>query len=59
MKWLAELQMLPELSVDRCLKPETFVDPMMTELHHFSDATEAGYRLPTSECLTTKARFIA
>eukprot|EP00112_Aurelia_sp_Birch-Aquarium-sp1_P003366 Seg1376.1 transcript_id=Seg1376.1/GoldUCD/mRNA.D3Y31 product="Solute carrier family 35 member F5" protein_id=Seg1376.1/GoldUCD/D3Y31 len=43
-QWLAELQTLQEFSVDRCFKPETFGEPNMTELHHFSDASEAGYR---------------
>ena len=42
-QWLAELQTLQEFSVDRCLKPETFGEPSMTELHHFSDASEGGY----------------
>eukprot|EP00112_Aurelia_sp_Birch-Aquarium-sp1_P001995 Seg1219.7 transcript_id=Seg1219.7/GoldUCD/mRNA.D3Y31 product="hypothetical protein" protein_id=Seg1219.7/GoldUCD/D3Y31 len=42
-QWLAELQTLQEFSVDRCFKPETFGEPNMTGLHHFSDASEAGY----------------
>eukprot|EP00794_Sanderia_malayensis_P014754 gene14754-biopygen11840 len=42
-QWLTELQMLRELSVDRCFKPEAFGEPTITELHHFSDASEAGY----------------
>ena len=42
-QWLAELQTLQEFSVDRCFKPETFGKPCVTELHHFSDASEGGY----------------
>eukprot|EP00794_Sanderia_malayensis_P000804 gene804-biopygen78 len=41
-QWLTELQMLRELSVDRYFKPEAFGEPTITELHHFSDASEAG-----------------
>ena len=42
-QWLAELPALQKFSVDRCFKPEAFGEPNMTELHHFSDASEAGY----------------
>ena len=41
--WLAEPQTLQEFSVDRCFKPETFGEPSMTELHHFSYASKGGY----------------
>ena len=42
-KWLAELQTLEELSIDRCFKPEAFGEPSEIEIHSFSDACEAGY----------------
>ena len=42
-QWLVELQTLQGFSVGRSFKPETFGELSMTELHHFSDASEGGY----------------
>ncbi len=42
-QWLDELPMLQDLKVSRCLKPEDFGDSIVTELHHFADASEIGY----------------
>ncbi len=39
----SNLKILRELSVDRCFKPEALSEPIVTELHHFSDASEEGY----------------
>ncbi len=35
--------MLSEFKVHRCIKPMDFGNPIHAQLHHFSDASEAGY----------------
>ena len=42
-RWLAELPILAEFSVDRCLKPVEFGPVVSCQLHHFSDASESAY----------------
>ena len=36
-------KVLERFGVERCIKPENFGDAKKTELHHFSDASKAGY----------------
>nr|XP_034339443.1 uncharacterized protein LOC105341007 [Crassostrea gigas] len=40
--WYQDLQKLEDFKVNRCIKPFGF-DPVITQLHHFSDASEIGY----------------
>eukprot|EP00105_Crassostrea_gigas_P026830 XP_011447911.1 PREDICTED: uncharacterized protein LOC105342609 [Crassostrea gigas] len=40
--WYQDLQKLEDFKVNRCIKPFGF-DPVITQLHHFSDASETGY----------------
>jgi len=42
-QWRDELRLLEDLKIPRCYKPEEFGDPKVVELHHFSDASQAGY----------------
>ena len=42
-QWRNELRLLEGLKIPRCYKPEEFGDPKAIELHHFSDASQAGY----------------
>ena len=42
-QWRNELRLLEGLKIPRCYKPEEFGDPKVVELHHFSDASQAGY----------------
>lgn len=41
-KWRTELPLLEKLMFPRCLKPQDFGDPVSTEIHSFSDATDTG-----------------
>ena len=41
--WLADVPKLSEFAVSRCLKPEDFSPVKSSQLHHFSDASEAAY----------------
>ena len=41
--WLADVPKLSEFAVSRCLKPEDFGPVKSSQLHHFSDASEAAY----------------
>ena len=41
--WVLKLRCLHSLRVDRCLKPKEFGKSVLTELHHFSDASLSGY----------------
>ena len=41
-KWRTELPLLEKLMFPRCLKPQDFGDPVGTEIHSFSDATDTG-----------------
>ena len=42
-QWRNDLRLLESLKIPRCYKPEEFGDPKVVELHHFSDASQAGY----------------
>src|SRR5664279_1783026 len=41
--WLDDLPKLEHMQIDRCLKPASLVEPMVRQLHHFSDASNDGY----------------
>ena len=41
-KWQTELPLLQTLTFPRCLKPPGFGDPIRTEIHSFSDASDTG-----------------
>ena len=41
--WLVDVPKLSEFAVSRCLKPEDFGPVKSSQLHHFSDASEAAY----------------
>ena len=41
--WLTDLPKLLKFAVGRCLKPEDFSQVKSSQLHHFSDASEAAY----------------
>ena len=42
-RWLSDMPKLSEVKVDRCFKPVGFGQIVRVELHHFADASEAGY----------------
>ena len=42
-RWMADLPKLSQFSVDRCVKPAGFDFISSSQLHHFSDASEAGF----------------
>ncbi|MEL7341107.1 MAG: hypothetical protein AAGM67_11510, partial [Bacteroidota bacterium] len=42
-KWLVEMPKLENFTVNRCIKTPDFGDSIRNEIHHFSDASEAGY----------------
>ena len=42
-KWEKKLQLLDQISLDRCFKPINFGTVVESTLHHFSDASEYGY----------------
>ena len=42
-RWIEDLDALSEFKVERCVKPKGFGHPTYAQLHHFSDASEAGY----------------
>ena len=42
-QWLQQLDYLPELKVNRCIKPKMFGQPVKTEIHYFADASTKGY----------------
>ena len=41
-KWRTELPLLEKLKFPRCLMPSEFGDPVKTEIHSFSDASDNG-----------------
>ena len=41
--WLVDVPKLSEFAVSRCLMPEDFGSVKFSQLHHFSDASEAAY----------------
>lgn len=43
-RWIKDLDLLSEFKLERCIKPKGFGDlKHQSQLHHFSDASEAGY----------------
>jgi hypothetical protein len=42
-KWLDNLPKLAEFSIPRCFKPSNFGEIVGSQLHHFSDASQAAY----------------
>ena len=42
-RWMADLPKLSQFSVERCVKPAGFDVISSSQLHHFSDASEAGF----------------
>ncbi|XP_078344097.1 uncharacterized protein LOC144629756 [Oculina patagonica] len=42
-RWMADLPKLSQFSVERCVKPAGFGVISSSQLHHFSDASEAGF----------------
>ena len=41
-KWRSELPLLEKITIARCVKPSGFGEPVVTELHSFSDASDVG-----------------
>lgn len=41
--WKTELHQLEDIRVPRCFKPAGFGEVVMSQLHHFADASEEGY----------------
>ena len=41
-KWRSELPLLEKITIARCVKPPSFGEPVVTELHSFSDASDVG-----------------
>ena len=42
-KWKCNLNILKDIRLSRCYKPEGFGQVVSSSLHHFSDASENGY----------------
>ena len=43
LQWIREMPLLQDQRIHRCLKPEHASGSFTTELHYFSDASEAAY----------------
>ena len=43
-RWRVDLPKLSQFTIDRCLKPADFKDIASSQLHHFSGASEIGFR---------------
>nr|XP_054772241.1 uncharacterized protein LOC129280217 [Lytechinus pictus] len=41
--WLNELPDIEQFTVNRCIRPHGFAEPVKYDLHHFSDASEGAY----------------
>ena len=41
--WQNKLPKLENIRVNRCYKPDNFINVMKAETHHFSDVIEEGY----------------
>ncbi|XP_046551559.1 uncharacterized protein LOC124261296 [Haliotis rubra] len=42
-KWLSELQRLEEMKIRRCIQPKDSDQNAISQIHHFSDASQKGY----------------
>ena len=54
-KWLAELEQLSKVKIDRCIKPKNFGQVEKAQMHHFCDASEHGYGSVSYFRLTNRA----
>ncbi|XP_074656689.1 uncharacterized protein LOC141909905 [Tubulanus polymorphus] len=43
LSWLTDISKIEKLAIERCFKPCEFGEVKSVQLHHFSDASEAGY----------------
>ena len=50
-RWIADFPQLSQFSVDRCVKPAGFDFISSSQLHHFSDTSEAGFGSVSYPCL--------
>ncbi len=41
--WLSDLQRMSAFTVERCIKPHDFGTSVTAQIHHFCDASQAGY----------------
>ena len=57
-KWVKKLYQLDQVSLDRCFKPVNSGRFVKSALHHFSDASEYGYRQVSYGLLATLVEFI-
>ena len=53
-KWRSELPLLEKFTFPRCLKPTDFGDPVQTELHSFSDASNNGIGQISYLCMVNR-----
>lgn len=42
-KWLAELEQLSNIKINRCIKPKNFGQVEKVQMHHYCDGSENGY----------------
>ena len=52
--WLASMDRLATLDVNRCYKPKDFTDITSCQVHHFSDASNVGYGAVTYLRMTNR-----
>ncbi|KAK0143550.1 hypothetical protein N1851_018290 [Merluccius polli] len=52
--WLADLEQLSNVQIDRCIKPKNFGQVEKAQIHHFCDASEHGYGSASYLRLTNK-----
>ena len=53
--WLAKLEQLSKVQINRCMKPKNFGKVKQAQMHHFCDASEHGYGSVSYLRLTNKA----
>ena len=53
--WLAKLEQLSKVQINRCMKPKNFGKVKQAQMHHFCDASEHGYDSVSYLRLTNKA----
>ena len=57
-KWRSELPLLENIKIPRCVKPCNFGEPVTTELHSFSDASDVNLGLVTYLRLVNNANQV-
>ena len=57
-KWRSELPLLEKIKIARCVKPPGFGEPIVTELHSYSDASEVGLGQVTYLRLVNSSREV-